>query len=154
MINELSQFKLVKEEKNVYFNSFKSLLKKYNQKAGWLSCEEIEELKGILSHAYNGIRQEDRKILRHYRNAATHRYFVGIDELSVPFQRRKLSKQEQRMFGTDQNYSYRMRGKPDYSYDELNVTVEKMLNNLDVMLSQLIEMDMMQSATTPLKKNK
>lgn len=146
MINELSRCELVKEEGKVYFNPFKSLLRKRNQKAGWLSFKEIEELNRILSHAYKGIQQEDRKILRHYRNTATHRYFVGIDELSVPFQRRKLSKQEQQMIDTQQKYSYGMRGKPEYSYDELNGTAEKLLNNLDDMLYQLMEMNMMQSA--------
>ena len=146
MVNELSRCELVKEEGKVYFNPFKALLRKRKQKAGWLSFEEIKELNRILSHAYKGIQQEDRKILRHYRNTATHRYFVGIDELSVPFQRRKLSKQEQQMFDAQQKYSYGMRGKPEYSYDELNGTAEKLLNNLDVMLSLLIGMDMMQSA--------
>lgn len=154
MINELSQCEIIKIEKNVYFNSFKSLLRKHNQKAGWLSFEEIKELNRILESAYKDIRPEERKILRNYRNTSTHRYFVGIDELSVPFQRRKLTKKDQKRLNTQQNYSYGMRGKPEYSYDKLNSTAEKMLNNLDVMLSQLIKMDMMQSAVTPIEKNK
>lgn len=146
MINELSRCEIVKEEGKVYFNPFKSLLRKCNKKAGWLSFEEIKELNRILSHAYKGIQQEDRKILRHYRNTSTHRYFVGIDELTVPFQRRELSEQEQEFLQTKQKYSYGMRGKPEYSYDELNGTAEKLLNNLDDMLYRLIKMKMMQSA--------
>ncbi len=145
MINELSRRGLISNLRSVYFKSLKSALASREEKAGWLSYEEIRELDEILSAAYKDTNQEERDILKDYRDIATHRYFVGIDELSVPFQRRKLSKQEQQMFDAQQKYSYGMRGKPEYSYDELNGTAEKLLNNLDVMLSRLIGMDMMQS---------
>lgn len=144
MINELSRRELIEEEGKVYFNSFKSILRKRRQKAGWLSYEEIKELNRIISLAYKGIHREEKDILKLYRNTATHRYFVGIDELTVPFQRRKLSKQEQERLQTQQKYSYGFRGKPEYSFDELNRTAVKLLNNLDDMLSRLMEMDMMQ----------
>ena len=144
MINELSGCELVKEDGKVYFDPFKSLLRKRKQKAGWLSFEEIVELNRILSPIYKDISREERKILKHYRNTATHRYFVGIDELTVSFQRRELSKQEQQMYGIQKTHSYGMRGRPEYSFDELNITAEKLLNNLDSMLSRLMQIDMMQ----------
>lgn len=146
MINELSGCELVKEEEKVYFNPFRSLIRKHKQKAGWLSLEEIKELNTIFSPIYKDISQGDRKIIRSYRNTTTHRYFVGIDELSVPFQKRELSAQERQMFETTQKYSYSMRAKPEYSYEELNSTAEKLLGNLDAMLSRLLQMDMMKGS--------
>lgn len=146
MINELSRRELISNLRGVYFKSLKSDLASQEEKAGWLSYEEIGELDEILSAAYHDISKEEKVILKDYRDIATHRYFVGIDELTVPFQRKELSKQEQEFLQMQQKYSYRMRGKPEYSYDELNDTAEKLLNNLDVMLSRLIGMDMMQSA--------
>lgn len=146
MINELSRRELNSNVRGVYFKSLKPTLASRKEKAGWLSYEEIGELYEILSVVYNDINQEEKVILKEYRDIATHRYFVGIDELSVPFQRRKLSEQEQQMLDTKQEYSYGMRGKPEYSYAELNGTAEKLLNNLDDMLSQLMEMEMMQCA--------
>ena len=71
---------------------------------------------------------------------------MGIDELTVSFQRRELSKNEQQMYGTQQTYSYGMHGRPEYSFNELNITAEKLLNNLDFMLSKLMQMDIMQGA--------
>lgn len=145
MINELSQRELNSNVGSVYFNTLKSSLTARKEKAGWLSYEEIKEIDMILSHAYLEITQEEKAILRLFRNTSTHRYFVGIDELTVPFQRRELSKQERELLQTQRKYSYGLRGKPEYSFDELNGTVEKLLDNIDDMLTRLVEMDMMQN---------
>ncbi|GEN85219.1 hypothetical protein SLU01_35310 [Sporosarcina luteola] len=152
MINELSGCELVKDEWKVYFNPLKSLLRKQKQEVGWLSLKEIEELNLILSPIYKDISREDRKILNRYRNTATHRYFVGIDELTVSFQRRKLSEIDQRMLNTQQTHSYGMRGRPEYTFDELNTTAEKLLSNLDGVLSKLMQMHMMKRSVKQMEE--
>ncbi len=144
MINELSQRELISNVRGVYFKTLTSSLTARKAKAGWLSYEEIKELDMILSHAYLQVTQEEKDILTLFRHTSTHRYFVGIDELTVPFQRRELSKHERKFLQSQ--YSYGFRGKPEYSFDELNGTVEKLLNNIDDMLSRLMEMDMMQNS--------
>ena len=146
MINELSQRELVSNVRRVDYRTIMLALESRVEKAGWLSYEEIIEVAGILSIAYANTIQEDIRLLKDYRDIATHRYFVGIDELTVSFQRRELSKNEQQMYGTQQTYSYGMHGRPEYSFNELNITAEKLLNNLDVMLSKLMQMDIMQGS--------
>lgn len=146
MINELSRREIIKEERKVYFDRFKSLLRNRKTRAGWLSFEEIKELNRILSPIYQSISQEDRRMLKYYRNTTTHRYFVGIDELSVPLKRRDLSKTEQRKFDTEKTYVYRMHTRPEYTFDILNTLAQKMLNNLDEMLFGLIQMDIMKNS--------
>lgn len=146
MINELSQCKIEKDDKKVYFHSFRSKLKKRKEKAGWLTLDVIEELDDILLCVDKDIRQEDMKILKHFRDTTTHRYFVGIDELTVPFQRRKLSKQDEDRLGTHYNQVYGMSGRPEYTFDELKNTALKLIKNLDDMLSKLMQMDMMRNS--------
>lgn len=147
MINELSQRKLIPNVKGVYFNDhFMSILATRKEKAGWLTYEDIKELNKILSHVYRDIDEEEKDILKHYRNTTTHRYFIGIDELTVPIQRREITKQEQELYQIRNNYSYRVTGKPEYTFEELRGTVEKQMNNLDFMLTQLVEMDFLQNA--------
>src|SRR5699024_5051188 len=124
----------------------KSTLNTYKEQAGWLSYEEIKDLYEILSCAYKDIYPEEHEVLKTYRNTATHRYFVGIDELTVPIKRRKRTKQEQQVLQSHDKYSYRVTGRPEYSFEELNEIINKLLNNFDLMLSQLIEMDLMQDA--------
>lgn len=146
MINELSQRELISNVRSVYFNTLASSLANCKEKSGWLTYEEIKELDTILSYAYLEITQEEKDILKLFRDTSTHRYFVGIDELTVQFQRKELSKQEREILQTQQKYSYGFRGKPEYSFDELNFTAEKLLNNIDEILSRLMEMDMMQNS--------
>lgn len=147
MINELSQRKLIPNIKRVYFNDhFKSILATRREKAGWLTYEEIRELDKILSHIYKDIGEEEKDILKLYRDTTTHRYFVGIDELTVPIQRKKITKQEQELYHIRNDSSYSVTGKPEYTFEKLKDTVEKQMNNLDFMLSQLMEMDFLQNA--------
>lgn len=138
----MSQRKLISNIKRVYFNAqFKSILASRKEKAGWLTYEDIKELDKILSLAYTDIGEEEKNILELYRNTTTHRYFVGIDELTVPIQIREITKQEQGLYQIRANYSYMVTGKREYTFDKLKGTIEKLMNNLDIMLYQLMEMD-------------
>ncbi|TMN21857.1 hypothetical protein [Lentibacillus cibarius] len=152
MVNELSQRKLISNIRRVYFNGIKSVLEIRKEGAGWLTYEDIKELSKILSYAYRDINEEEKDVLKLYRNTTTHRYFVGIDELTVPIQRRKITEQEQELYKIRDNYSYRVTGKPDYTFEKLNETIEKLMNNLDFMISQLMEMDFMQNVVTRIVK--
>ncbi|PID14412.1 hypothetical protein CSV63_12865 [Sporosarcina sp. P34] len=154
MINELSCCEVVKEEGKVYFDPFKSCLKKQKKRAGWLSFKEINELNLILSPIYKDISQSDRNVLRHYRNTSTHRYFVGIDELTVALQKRMLSVKERQKFNIQQTHSYGLSGLPEYSFSELVIIAEKLLNNLDSMLSQLLQMDMIRKSVKLIEEKK
>jgi hypothetical protein len=59
MINELSKRELISNVKGVYFKKLRSVLIHHEKKAGWLSSEE------------------EKDILKDYRDIATHRYLVG-----------------------------------------------------------------------------
>lgn len=145
MINELSGQKLVKNIRQVYFEKIKSLLLKDGGKdnIGWLTKQDIKEINKILKYVYADITDEEKEILRPFRDKSTHRYLVGIDELTVPIRRKKLTGKEIKLFRAKDDYAYSVKGKPEFGFNELAIIIEKIIDNLDLVVSKLMELDIM-----------
>lgn len=56
-----------------------------------------------------------------------------------------MSEMEQ-ILNTKSTHSYKMRGRPEYTFDKLDVIAKKLLSNLDEMLSGIMQMDMMKKS--------
>lgn len=145
MTSELSGQKLAKNIRQVYFEKIKSFLLKDGGKdnIGWLTKQDIKEVNKILKYVYADITDEEKEILRPFRDKLTHRYLVGIDELTVPIHRRKLTGEEIKLFGAKDDYAYSVKGKPEFEFNELAIIIEKLIDNLDLVVSKLMELDIM-----------
>lgn len=147
MINEISNQKLISNIKRVDFQSINEKLLTVQDKEtiGWLTGKDIREINKILEYVYVDITDEEQEILKPYRNKATHRYLVGIDEMTVSTYRRKLPEKEKELYGVKGDYSYNFKGKPEFKFSKLNTIVEKLIKNLDLVISKLLELDIMKN---------
>lgn len=147
MTNEISKQSLISNIRNVNFQSIKEKLLTVEDKdnLGWLTGKDIKEINEILEYVYVDVTDEEKKILRPYRNKETHRYLVGIDEMTVSTHRRKLPEEEKELYGVKGDYSYSFKGKPEFEFAILNAIVEKLINNLDLVISKLLELDIMKN---------
>lgn len=146
MINELCMQQLIKNEGQVYFTKLKKRLIKNEDKGniGWLTNKDIKEINEILDYVYVDLDSEEKKILRSYRNKATHRYLVGIDELTVCIHREKLTEEEIKLLGAKGGYKYSVHGKPKCKFDKMIIVIEKLINNLDLVVSRLMKLKIME----------
>lgn len=147
MINEISNQKLISNIRNVDFRRMKEKLLKVQdkEKIGWLTGQNIREINEIFEYVYVDITDEEQEVLRPYRDKVTHRYLVGIDEMTVSTHRRKLPEKEKELYGVKGDYSYSFKGKPEFEFAKLNAIVEKLINNLDLVISKLLELDIMKN---------
>ncbi len=150
MIDELSGRILITNIHDVDFERIKDALLKVKDKykVGWLTEKDIKEVNEILEYVYADVTEKEKEILRPYRNEETHRYLVGIDELTVSIQRRKLTEGDKELFKTKSGYVYSIKSKPEYEFAELNAIVEKLIKNLDLVISKLSEIDIMKDVLT------
>ena len=146
MINEISKQSLISNIKNVNFQNMKEklLTVEDEDKAGWLTGKDIKEINEILEYVYVDITDEEKEILRPYRNKETHRYLVGIDEMTVSIHRRKLPEEEKKLFEAKGDYVYSFKGKPEFEFAKLNTIIGKLINNLDLVVSKLLKLDIME----------
>ena len=146
MINEISKQSLITSIRNVNFQSIKEklLTVEDEDKVGWLTGKDIKKINEILEYVYVNITDEEKEILRPYRNKEMHRYLVGIDEITVSTHRRKLPKEEKKLFDAKGDYVYSFKGKPEFRFTKLNTIVEKLIINLDVVICRLLKLDIME----------
>lgn len=146
MINEISNQKLIPNIRRVTFQSMKEKLSTVEDKesVGWLTEQDIREINKIFEYVYVDITGEEQEILRPYRNKEMHRYLVGIDEMTVSTHRRKLPEEEKKLYEVEGDYAYSFKGKPEFKFSKLNTIVEKLINNLDLVISKLLELDIME----------
>lgn len=147
MINEISKQKLIP---NIRIVDFKKMMDKLvslkdMESVGWLTEKDIKEIKEIFNDIQSSITSEERKILRDYRNKETHRYLIGIDEITVSTHKRRLTKKEKELYKLKGDYAYSFKGKPEIEFSKLNTIVEKLINNLDLVISKLLELDIMKN---------
>ena len=65
--------------------------------------------------------------MRDYRNKETHRYLIGIDEITVFLLIKKEinKKREKNYIKLKGDYAYSFKGKPEIEFSKLNTIVEK-----------------------------
>lgn len=149
MINELSNQQLITKIHLVDFARMKDkLLNLVNGtpidiEIGWLTPNDIKQVNKILGKAFLNISAGEEKVLRPYRNTITHRYLVGIDELTVNTYRKKLTDIDKKMLGVKEGFKYSIGFTPEYNFIELVTIIEKLINNVDLMIIELMELDIM-----------
>lgn len=139
MVNELAQQQLIKDVRAVTFNKINTVLSnlKNQDNVGWMCAKDIKNIKTILPLAYTDITHAEKKILKPYRNRLTHRYLVGIDEMTVFTHREKVTEEDKDLYGRKDKFKYKVKANPEFTYDELKAIAEKLINNLDIMLYEL-----------------
>ncbi|MBY6876252.1 hypothetical protein [Clostridium botulinum] len=145
MINELSKQQLITKIYLVNFKKIKHELSKYikNDYVGWLTNNDIRKINTLIQCAYLNITDEEKEVLKPYRNKAIHRYLIGIDEILVNTHRKELTNKDKKMFQVNQGHKYSVKFKPEYNFNQLIIIIEKLINNLDLMISELMRLDIM-----------
>ena len=64
----------------------------------------------------SSITSEERKILRDYRNKETHRYLIGIDEITVSTHKRRLTKKEKELYKLKGDMHIALKGNQKLSF--------------------------------------
>lgn len=86
-------------------------------------------------------------MLRGYRNKETHRYLLGIDELTVFTHKRRLSKKEKKLYRAKGDYTYTFEGKPKLKFSRLILIIKKIIYSLDLAIFKLLELDIMNNVS-------
>lgn len=150
MINEISKQKLISNIRRVDFKRMMDKLVNFKgtESVGWLTEKDMKEIIEILNDIKSSITSEERKVLRDYRNKETHRYLIGIDEMTVSTYKRALTKEEKKLYETKDDYVYTFEGKPKVKFSQLKPIIEKLIYNLDSSIDKLLQLEIMNNVPT------